>query len=227
MRYRIDNQHQDRTLDEAQRAEDDDLREHVGNDAQVDGALAPVDGRFLDNLARAVDAAKHHRGEGHDKQVLLRIKTRFGLNELLQRLRLTTILRGEGLTLRVVVQEVHDITTVACVSTRRAGNVDTRTGRVQNTTGHVIRVKGSPTTTGEHEEQDQGDDRGLQEQNQQVAHVIPEQFDIAPGEQRELPPGIATLGLNDLGSLHLAIGLRRRAALQGRNHILLELWRGF
>src|SRR5690242_15588049 len=76
------------------------------------------------------------------------------------------------------------------------------------------------------QEEDKGNDRRLQDQDQKVAPIVFEQFDIAHGEQGELPPGVAAPGLFEGSGRSGGVGMGGWTLGERLLNVLPVVWRG-
>src|SRR5579885_2300693 len=224
----VDHHDQDEALQRAQHAQHGDLREEVGHNAEVDRAFTSVDRLLFDDLARAVDNPKHHRREGHDEEGGLRICPGTWLDKWLESdVDVASRALQHGLGPGIVrLQEVEYVLTVAGVTQHCSGNAR-RLVRARRACDHAGRGK---RAGGGHQVEDDRDNRRLQEQDGEVALVVPQQVEIALGEQAELPPGIAALGRDHfvglLGERGGASG-SRRTLVERHDDVFLVFGRGF
>ncbi len=71
----VDQEDQNKALYQAEDAQNKDLREEVGGNAQVDCPFALIDGRLFDNFSCSVEASKHYSCKSHDEKDLLCLLT--------------------------------------------------------------------------------------------------------------------------------------------------------
>src|SRR5579859_1034727 len=192
----LHHQRQYRALEEAEDAQHHNLGEHIRENAEIDRSLPPVDRGLFDNLARPVDAAEEYRREGHDEQHFLRVRAGSRHEKVLQRLIRPALLAREGLSGGIGFQERQHLLAIDLFHLLRLWQRQgTRRGEDLRATLHqAIGIKNArPHLETHHQYQHGSDNRSLQEQNEQIAFVVLEQFQVTDGEQQELRPGIAAL----------------------------------